>query len=252
MRAFVREYAEAVGLNGDELLDEHKDELPASQAAQQYEYVTPSRSSRASSGGSNPLFNYLPKVLVILLVVAILFAIYYAVINFMDPGESNPGNQVDDNEVITAPEEDEQGTSGEEESQQEENTTEQENQNEDENANEEPEEPSTEINVVSSDESKVETIYEVSNVDQIKLSLATTSDQNWLQVQGNSEYFQGMLTPDNSPLEFDIEENEVYLNIGSAQGLTITVNGKELQYEFDPNEDDNYIRQHIYIRLAEE
>ncbi|MGP4072180.1 helix-turn-helix domain-containing protein [Piscibacillus sp. B03] len=246
VRAFVREYAEAVGLNGEELLEEHKEELPST-STQNYDYVTPSRSSRTSSGGgSNSLFNFLPKMLVVLLIVAIIFAIYYAVINLLDPGASEPDEGMGNEEVITAPDEDENEENNQEQEQEQEETTETEEQEE-----EEPEESTTQINVASADESDVTTVYEVSNVDQLNLSLETTNE-NWLRVEGDERHFDGMLTPDNSPIEFELEENEVYLNLGSTEGLTIYVNGEELEYEFHPDDNNRYVRQHIYIELVEE
>ncbi|SEP59417.1 helix-turn-helix domain-containing protein [Piscibacillus halophilus] len=241
VRAFVREYAEAVGLDGDALLEEHKEELPT-HTDQPYEYVTPSRSNRTSDG-SNPMFNFLPKLLVVLLVVVILFAIYYAVINLMEPGDSSPADSNDDN-IITAPEDEEEEEPAEEEE-------EQDTEENEEEVEEEPEEPSTQIEVASSDESSVTTNYEVSNTDQLNLSLESTGE-NWLEIKGDSVYFSGFINNDNSPLEYEIEEDQVHLNIGSTQGLTIYVNGEELDYEFDPEENDDYIRQHIYIDLVEE
>src|SRR5690625_2132441 len=59
-RAFIREYANVVGLNGDDLLTEHKDELPLNDE-KKYDYTTPSRRNRQRGNKVNKsVFMFIP------------------------------------------------------------------------------------------------------------------------------------------------------------------------------------------------
>ena len=83
VRAFIREYAEVLGIDSTSLLEEHKNELPQTDDVS-YEYVsTPSR--KDSRSGNNAFFSFLPKLLVFVLVIGIIFGIWYSYVNYIHP-----------------------------------------------------------------------------------------------------------------------------------------------------------------------
>ncbi|WP_198551087.1 hypothetical protein [Planococcus sp. MB-3u-03] len=75
MRAFIKRYAQAVGMDGDALLREHKSELPEDEPeAVPAEHLTRRPEKKRSSG---PVAESMPKVLVALFIVFILLVIWY-------------------------------------------------------------------------------------------------------------------------------------------------------------------------------
>src|SRR5699024_12393906 len=58
------------------------------------------------------------------------------------------------------------------------------------------------------------------------------------------------LTAEKSPVEFDVTDKErIYFNIGHAPDLTIMINGVEVEYPVDPNEN---VVQKIWININED
>ncbi|MFI2857055.1 RodZ domain-containing protein [Paenibacillus sp. JSM ZJ436] len=86
VRAFIKTYAEAVGLNPDELMEGHKQDMPKAAPEATMEPVIQKRSSRASSDRNT---SWLPTVLMWtfpVLIVAVI--VYYAFLaNKSDPNE---------------------------------------------------------------------------------------------------------------------------------------------------------------------
>ncbi|TFB23145.1 hypothetical protein E3U55_04835 [Filobacillus milosensis] len=251
VRAFVREYAEVVGLNGDELLEEHAEELPSS-SDKQYDFITPSRSSR-TSGGPNPVFKFLPKILVIILVVLIAFAIYYAVINFIESGSSQDGDANNEDEVVAAPPEEDNS----DQTQNDNENAEESEQTASQPDEEEEEETEPTLTVIETDESSASATYELTNADQLDLSLESIGE-SWLEIYGISDsgenrYYYDMINTQNSPIEPEISEDQVRIVVGRSHEVSITVNGNELEYQFEPNTDSwQYVRQEIIINLVSE
>lgn len=80
-RAFVKQYADIVGLDGEELLAEHLNETAqeASETFAENVTVPPTRSTQGRNNGPlNTIQDNLPTILIVLLVVAIFGVIYYA------------------------------------------------------------------------------------------------------------------------------------------------------------------------------
>ncbi|WP_404466514.1 RodZ domain-containing protein [Planococcus rifietoensis] len=76
VRAFIKRYAQAVGMDGDALLREHKNELPEDEPeAVPAEHLT--RRPEKKKRSSGPVAESMPKVLVALFIVFILLVIWY-------------------------------------------------------------------------------------------------------------------------------------------------------------------------------
>nr|WP_272947680.1 RodZ domain-containing protein [Planococcus donghaensis] len=80
VRAFIKQYAAAVGLNGEELLEQFKTEMPAGETAekkQMPETFTSRSRSVARTAPSETYADIIPKVLVALFIVLILAVSWY-------------------------------------------------------------------------------------------------------------------------------------------------------------------------------
>src|SRR5690625_1769033 len=77
-RAFIKEYAIAVGLDPDELLEGHKDEVPTTEVEDNtVPYTRLQRSRRGEgTGKSSAVLSVIPKIIVVLLVIGIIIVAY--------------------------------------------------------------------------------------------------------------------------------------------------------------------------------
>ncbi|MCP6646227.1 hypothetical protein NL493_29205, partial [Klebsiella pneumoniae] len=77
---FVKQYADIVGLDGEELLEVHLNETSkeASEEFAEQVNVAPTRTQGKSEGFLDNISEYLPTILIFLLVIAIVVVIYIA------------------------------------------------------------------------------------------------------------------------------------------------------------------------------
>lgn len=97
VRAFIKQYADAVGLSSDELLESYKKELPSSsnEEIQQTMTSVPTR-RRPISKSSNRLIEVFPMILVALFIVIAIVIFWYAYQNLAknnDPIETESGDE---------------------------------------------------------------------------------------------------------------------------------------------------------------
>lgn len=77
VRAFIKQYAEAVGLNADELLETYKGDIPGAQNEQVSQSMSQSPSRRKlTKGPSNKMMEAMPKIIVGLFIVVIVVAMW--------------------------------------------------------------------------------------------------------------------------------------------------------------------------------
>ncbi|WP_342600743.1 RodZ domain-containing protein [Psychrobacillus sp. FSL H8-0483] len=77
VRAFIKQYAEAVGLNGDELLETYKSEIPSSASDDVSKNIPPTPTRRTLGGqSSNRFMEIFPMLVVALFVVAIIVIVW--------------------------------------------------------------------------------------------------------------------------------------------------------------------------------
>ncbi|WP_181020954.1 helix-turn-helix domain-containing protein [Lysinibacillus sphaericus] len=77
VRAFIKQYAEAVGLNPEEILETFKSELPGTPNDQVSQSLTQTSTRRkVSKSPSNKMMEAMPKVIVALFIIVIIVAIW--------------------------------------------------------------------------------------------------------------------------------------------------------------------------------
>ncbi|QFF98596.1 helix-turn-helix domain-containing protein [Psychrobacillus glaciei] len=96
VRAFIKQYAEAVGLNGDELLEMYKTEIPTT-SNEDVSKSIPQTPTRRSIGGrsSNKFMEVFPMIVVALFVIAIIVILWTLF-------QKSPKNEIDKTEVDTS------------------------------------------------------------------------------------------------------------------------------------------------------
>ncbi|GAA0496030.1 helix-turn-helix domain-containing protein [Salinibacillus aidingensis] len=265
-RAFIREYANTVGLNADQLFEEYENELPS---PEQEEYERISRvqkhSKQPSSEKHSALFSVIPKILTVLLIVAIIVFAYFFYQQTIDPEESPEQDNPDEVEITRGDQSQQENKNDDNGSDQKE-TEKKENgdQNSEENENSgssesnsdtgDAEKPQTEVNLTNQSKSGgLSAEYEVKLPDDKFNVTLTTSKKSWLTIRDANEQviFDKMLTSDNSPKEFDFsDQKSVTMRIGQAAAVDIKVNDTNLKYAFDPKKPKNYV-QDITLKVVQ-
>src|SRR5690625_5131544 len=250
-RAFIKEYAQALGIDANQLLETHEDELPSIGERRSEAQYTRIQRTRRSSGPSRAtaFFSFLPTVIVILLVLIIIgLAIYFIQQKSFEPENNNVQNN-EHNEYFRV---DNDNVNDNENNMN--NNENDESKNEENEENEEVNETiesTFEVSETNESVSPPQTTYQfIHDEDELLLSLQAT-DESWLDIDIDGEReFSSFISPENSPLEYNLtEQNEVRLNRGNASYVEITLNGVTLDYEIDEND---HVYQLIIIQLTDE
>lgn len=238
-RAFIKEYATAVGIDPSELLEEHKEEIPKSEAESEVQYTRAERSRRENAADrSGAFFSILPKIIVGLLIVGIIGAGIWFYNQSTSPNEPTEIEEANPGVIIT---EEPNGSTEEEENGDETAETDSEADTEEEPAEEEPQEVTFETEEVGSG-SPPESTVSLTNPGEELIFTFTSEGEAWLDVENThgESLFSGIVSTENSPAEVDVTgEEAVYLNIGSTPNLDISVNGTPFEYPVDPLERDH-------------
>lgn len=272
-RAFIKEYANAVGLDPNTLMEEHQDEIPSTEDEGTVQYTHMQR-SRKDQGGQKSLkvFSVIPTIIVILLVIGIIFFAWYLT-QQSDKDDNDPVNNSDnDDEYIQNSDENDNDSTEDqnntnsnganndsEENENNSNSNDNENDddaNSDENnndENDEEDEEEAEFSVVEEGtgtppESELDFTYQG---DDITLEMDAGED-TWLDIESESgeSIYSDNLSPDDSPKEFDVsDEDKVNLNIGDASNLKVSINGEEMEYPVDKKKE---VYQKIQINLVDD
>lgn len=240
-RAFIKEYAQAVGLDADVILENFDEETIEQEEEETVPYTRFDRNKQSSSDKSSFL-SFLPTVIVVVLIVGIIFVAYILLQKSSSNDDSVETPQEND-EIVRQKDSDKQANDdNEEEAEDEEDADDEEveDESEDENA----------FKVVEEGEgnSPLSTLDFTYSGDEVTLQLKPTGE-TYVQVLNSDEQvlFEGSLTADTDVDEIDVSDEErVYLNIGNAPGLSILLNDVEMEYPVDK---DQIVHQKMWINL---
>lgn len=255
-RAFVKQYADIVGLDGEQLLEEHLDET-SKEASEQFAEkvsVSPTRSTNVKRGGTtkNVLQENLPTILIFLLVAAIFVVIYFAwrQADNADQAENALINE-QNTEQVEPPVTEESNEEAADESTEEttDATTDETEDAEEEETEEEPE--AQEISIAESSGST--TTYQINgpHPEEQTLVLAASGGSSWVSVNvdGGSEQAQLLEDGDELSVNFGADATEVSIIVGNAPATNVTLN--EIEVPVAP-EASNAVRQDLLLQFSGE
>ncbi|MBC1934991.1 helix-turn-helix domain-containing protein [Listeria grandensis] len=248
-RAFIKQYAEAVDLNSEELFQEFENEVPAtSQEAVVNEQMTRAQQRRAPLAASQPgndnpntthsVFGLVPKILIALFIVVIGFVIwYFAIYNAGGSGDEVKNTSSNDSAVKV--DDSTKGTDTKKDT-----TKKDEPKKDTTTETEKKDEPKkTEI---KADTSGNATTYTVSNADKLSLTFTLSGGESWIQVtdDAGSSIFGGIIA-DGETKTFDLASSKsAKVTVGNATPVAMKINDQAAELAKDS------ITQKLTINLA--
>lgn len=232
VRAFIKQYAEAVGLDPDEMLALYKD-TPSSAMPEEEEgqISSPTLTRRTGLKGNNQLNEMMPKIIVALFIIVIIVVVWYL---SQQQASKNPITDVGTEETpITMenskPDPDKVGQGEPDEEELEEPVGEEEK--------EEPEEPQQTLAFESA--SGETSTYGLTDAEEFKLEIRLTGG-SWIGIRDNTG--KEWMTParimnSGDVIEYDVTETEsVRIRVGRPKSTEIYVNGELLEYGLPPQD----------------
>lgn len=248
VRAFIKQYAEAVGLDPEKLFEEFNNEIPNT-----HEDDIPGKLSRVKTKqslgeGSSKFLDVLPKLLIVIVVIGLFVFIWW----YLSKNTGNDTDSIsqDENKQETTYEESEELIKeNEEKNEKPEEVAD--TEDEDKQTDEEVEEPETPVQELASVEANgANSTYELKNADKFELKVVSTGE-TWVNIKNGKghSFFQGMLKKggtENHSIDLS-QETEVVIVAGRSSETEIYVNDQKLEYAVSPTEE---VLQNITIRYV--
>lgn len=223
VRAFIRQYADAVGLHGDELLEQYKNEIPAATRTSSPPLAA-STTSRSRGyrlgGGGNRLMEIFPMILVALFVIAILAIAY--VLSQRAPIDP-PVEDVGENEIIIETQDPEPAAPAEEET--DETTSEEDTEVE----------PEAEVSITPTGNQGEDSFYDITGIDTASLSITFTGD-SWLSIRNaaGEELLDEarVYNASDGTVDFELPEPGTYrVRVARPDLVSILINDTKVEYQ---------------------
>ncbi|MEF7644648.1 helix-turn-helix domain-containing protein [Bacillus thuringiensis] len=237
-RAFIKQYADAVGLNGEELLVEHQSTIPQSERREVPQVSTGQKTQETMQKSSSwPVADHMPKILVALLVIAVgvvIWFVFQALTGKDD--EKVPSTQSEKIEVQKAKDSPLDTKKAEEPKKEE--PKKEELKKEEPKKEEQPAPPTgqQEVKVVGTT-GKVSTL-EIHNNKTLELEISAKG-ASYVDVKDDAgnEILNTTVQSGQTEKRDVSTLKEVRLNIGSAPNVEIKLNGQVLAFPLDPQKE---------------
>lgn len=219
VRAFIKQYAGIVGLDGNELLNDFHQDVPQTKSEEYVENSVDNKSQKVKETINNRQGiwkNYLPYIFSAVGVIAVIGIIYFVYINvFANPNQSAPKT---DDVVVTSKVDKESSSS----SASTKSSSASSKKDEDKTSS------AKELKITST----ADYTYTVSGYTTMpKVTLSTTSSQVWLSVnEDNASVYQGMLTVGTNQEITPKDTTKVMtINLGNLMSPVIKINDQVVE-----------------------
>ncbi|MBY0099275.1 helix-turn-helix domain-containing protein [Mesobacillus maritimus] len=234
VRAFIKQYAEALGLDPDEIFEQYKEDIPSTYNDDLPEQLSRVQSRKSMSPSSSKVLDLLPKILIGVFVIGAIVLVWYWMVQSAGDdkkdleGEGNNPVNIEEPKVV---DENTDDAAGESEGENSDATP-----DETEDEVEEPvEEPAQELAFTENNGSS--TVYELKNTDAFELKVVSTGS-TWVSVKnsaGKSFFEKTLQKEDSETLDFT-NETEAVIRVGNVPATEIYINGEKLEYSFTESE----------------
>ncbi|WP_251549182.1 helix-turn-helix domain-containing protein [Neobacillus muris] len=256
VRAFIKQYTEALGLNPDEIFETYKSEIPASYNEELPQQLSRVRTHKSIPRSNSKVFDILPKILIGVFVIGVASLFYYFISSYANK-DTNEAVRNDNEQVKLVKSENLEKAKNDEKANEQtgkSGSSKQDDQKTDEEKSVETEKtpaaeaPKQELAVVQS--SGKNSTYSLNNADKFVVKLVSKG-QSWVSIKNGlgKSFFQGMLTAGAAETQtVDLStEKEAVIVVGRAVDTEIYVNDQKLEYAVAPNE---VVRQNITIQYV--
>ncbi|MCY9021639.1 DUF4115 domain-containing protein [Priestia megaterium] len=268
VRAFIKQYCEAIGLDTDAIFEEYKSDIPSTQTEDMPQQLSRVRSRKEipqHTKGVSKAYDYLPTVLVVAGVVVVGIIIWVIAQNIVSDKNKEQANQEAPNSEVqqsntqeetnettakndNSKSEDEQSAADKKEQEKEKAAKEK-------AAKEKAKKEKAEKEKKDSGKQEYKEVqktgrsatYALSGTDAFNLEVTSTQADTWLDVKnGKGNAFFSSILKKGETKEFDLtKETEARVNIGYSPGVELKVNGKAVDLPFDSSKQ---VRQVVTIQ----
>ncbi|PFR52240.1 helix-turn-helix domain-containing protein [Bacillus cereus] len=236
-RAFIKQYADAVGLNGEELLVEYQSTIPQSEKRDVPQVSTGQKTQETMQKSSSwPIADHMPKILVALLVIAVGVVIWFVFQALTGKDDEKVPNAQSEKIEVKKAENSPLDTKKDEAKAEE--PKKEEPKKEEPKKEEQPAQPTgqQEVKVVGTT-GKVSTL-EIHNNKTLELEISAkgTSYVDVKDDAGN-EILHATVQDGQTEKRDLSTTKEVRLNIGNATNVEVKLNGQVVAYPLDPEKE---------------
>ncbi|PFO05852.1 helix-turn-helix domain-containing protein [Bacillus sp. AFS076308] len=229
VRAFIKQYAEALNLNPDEIFETYKNEIPASHNDELH-HLSRVKTHKAISKGDSKVFDVLPKVLIGVFVIGIASVLYYFIANHA--GDNNNETVSNDREQVKIEKSTElEKVKANEVAKEDETKKEEEAAKPNTETTPPADTPKQELTAVQSQGNT--TTYDLKNTDKFVVKLVSKG-QTWVSIKNGKQktFFQGTLIKGSTESQTqDLSaENMAVIRVGNAADTDIYINDQKLEY----------------------
>lgn len=221
VRAFIKQYAETVGLDGEALLQEFNEQLPDVHSVEYEEKITENepatRSSKTkTSSGLDNLRQYIPTVIVVVIVIAILGAIWLTAIHSRS---NNKSTNADSSSVSVSSSSTKKTSSSSKRA------------SSSSKSESKKDSSSSALKVTAASRTSSAATFNVTGKVSSDYTLGlSATESSWLQVtSGGSTLYSGTLESGGSKsVKVDSSATSITLSVGNGAGTKVKLNGKTL------------------------
>ncbi|MFP5106160.1 helix-turn-helix domain-containing protein [Neobacillus sp. C211] len=230
VRAFIKQYAEALSLNPDEIFETYKGEIPATYNDDLPQQLSRVKTHKTITEGNSKIFDILPKVLIGVFVIGAASLLYYFISNHAG-GNSNESISKQNEPVKIVTSKNLEKVKADDKDNQKVNEEQKDNTVQEEEQTTVEETPKQEITAVQS--SGRNSTYELKNADKFIVKLVSKG-QTWVSIKNGKgkSFFQGLLktgTTESQTEDLSAESMAV-IRVGNAADTEIYVNDQKLEY----------------------
>ncbi|MEW4325945.1 DUF4115 domain-containing protein [Rossellomorea marisflavi] len=250
VRAFIKQYCEAVGLPPEEIFEEYKSEIPVTQHEEIPDSLSRVQTRKTVSESSSKILDFIPTLLIVVVIIGIFFIAWVFLSGKMGNNDA-ADNDTNKNSQVAVDEKDvpKEGDDSKKSSDKEEKPAADEDKKQDKEADSNDTKKEDAQTLEQTSVQGYKTTYELNGTDQFNLSLSAEGD-SWIRVYNQEEkiLFEGTLKKgDQEDLDLS-EESQAYLVIGDAANAIISVNGEEVEYGIPTD----VVRQDVIINYSKE
>lgn len=247
-KAFIKQYADIVGLDGAELLENHEVEALENSPEEETEAIRPTINPKAKKAEEwkTRAQELLPTVLIVLLVLAIVIAIYFAWRKSAASSANNKLIQEDESAQVIDAQKESKKKKKEAEAEKKAEKEEAEKKDKEENDDEESAEKKEKVEITKDSSTGAQTTFSVTGKlsEDATFKLIGDQGETWVSLTDNLGNSASDMLANGQELSLPItqEVTEITAVIGNAPATRMELDGQTVDY---PEEASQVIRQEI-------